>query len=144
MCFTVRPLLNGAPDDVAMVCPTCGALGFLEQNQATHEGTAIATGVAQQGPASGRINLAKFLLVGVRFPGVVPAEFTLKLACRHIKTEHKWRDTRRPFEHVQLRPYQKGVFQRLMRTQFFGQLSVAHAVGVTHAGEDAPGMLGSQ
>ena len=139
----VGPFVDGFADDVAVVVPAGAALDFFEQDQLAHEGAGVAAGVAQQDPAGRLVHHAVGEAVGVRLPGVVPAELALELSGGRVHLEVQRRHARRALQHVQLRPDQEHLLQAAVAARLAGEAGVVRAAGVTHAGQQAAGVLGA-
>jgi hypothetical protein len=117
------------------------AFHFLEQDEAAHEGRGVAGGVADLRPAHRLVGAAQFAQVDVLLPGVFPEELAVEAALVEIDLHLDRGDADDAFQHVQLRAGEEGVLQRLVAADALGQLGIADAGGVTHAGQQTAGVL---
>ena len=141
---SVGPLLDRFADDAALVLARGGAGDLLEQDEAPHEGRGETRGVADLHPAHRVLGVAVFAHVGFGFVRVVPEEFAEEGAGLDVHVEGDGRDIDAALEHVQLGADHEGVLDALAGAHLAGELGVAGAGGVAHAGEDAAGLVDAE
>ncbi len=110
--LAVRPGVDGAAFDAAMLVAAAAALQLSVDDTLAHEGADVARGVADQHPAHRLILRAEIAQVGLDLPGVIPAHAAQVMAGFDVHLEGFDRDLHRTLQHVQLRPHRELIDHR--------------------------------